>query len=205
LQRNGVLPEDVVVNTWHAVTPGGTLADVEEVVADLEAFYGTIQGYLSDLLHGAATVKVYDLLDPTPRVAVVEDDFTIVPGSGTPLPAECASVLSFRGEPLSGEPNARRRGRVYLGPLNASSIEGGSGPDMLLDADHMTTITAAADTFGTALQADGNQWAIYSPTTDLTEGLPLAFVPVTDGWMDNAVDIVRKRGGRATTRVTFAL
>jgi hypothetical protein len=83
---------------------------------------------------------------------------------------------------------------VFIGPL----IPG------VVDTPTTTVPPQVGSTFRTVLAAAALTlaeaevgWSVYSPTTGL-------FVPITGGWVDNAVDIQRRRGGAATARQTWS-
>lgn len=186
--------EDASVNVWHSISDD----DVEAAgFADLlVTFYQAIDTHFSALLSVAAnacTVTTYDLADPTPRVPIDVQSFTIVTGA-LQLPPEVALCLSFQGIRISGLPQARRRGRVYLGPLADNAQDTGGRPTGTV----ISAVVAAADALlGGSVQGTSGIWAVYSPTNDQT-------VPVNNGWVDNEFDTIRDRGRRATARTTFS-
>lgn len=196
------LPEDVVVNTLHfgitTVPPPGASLDL--VAAAVTTFFASIYGgRISDAyLPGSAVIRMYDLLDPQPRVPIYEEaaDYG-APSASVALPSEVALCLSFHGTFESGEPNARRRNRIYLGPFteadNDSSTDNISRPSAGLLAD-------IDDAASNLLIASGGsaawQWDVYSPTEDASHA-------VVAGWVDNAWDTQRRRGRRPTARTLF--
>lgn len=189
--------EDTIVNNWYFdVTSADEEGNIAPVATALDTFYTTLIALLAGS-HAWTTgrLKVYDIAEPTPRAPLYDDVLAI---GGTPastrLPAECAVCLSFQGDQTSGVRQARRRGRVYLGPWGTAANDSTTG---LIS----TGVTGAIDTAATALltaSATDPDWAwiVWSPTTSTA-------VPVTNGWVDNAWDTVRSRGIDATTRVTF--
>jgi hypothetical protein len=188
--------EDTVTNTWHFTatdTEEGTLASMQ---AALVAMYEGFDTWKSDLhVWQNSRVKWYDLDDEEPRVPVKDAAiaFTSAP-IGDSLPHECAAVLSFHGDYVSGASQARRRGRIYFGPLNTSAVTASSG--MLASALPTGLATAAGVFLTTSNAASDWAWVVYSPTSNQ------AF-PVVAGWVDNAVDIQRRRGFKASTRTLF--
>jgi len=106
--------------------------------------------------------------------------------------------LSFQGERTSGQSQARRRGRVYLGPFGSSAGDTTSGrPSSGLRGG---IITAAA-AFGVQSQAAIEWvWGVIS-----TAGPSMSFSEVKDGWVDDAWDTQRRRGEGATLRTTFTV
>lgn len=203
--REGGLPEDVIVNTMHFLTDG-IIDDplVAEIATAVDAFYGEIQVYLSELITGAYVQKGYDLEEPPPRVPVNTINSTITTASGALFPAELAICLSFRGDYESGTPNARKRGRIFLGPLDGGVATGSGASDLRIDTAVLTDIGGAAADLRDAVIALGHAWCVYSPTTDATETLADAFFPITQGWIDNAFDVQRRRGADATVREVWS-
>lgn len=125
------LPADAMTNTLYFEHGIGIVAwdNLEDLVND---FYGFdpasasfTANYATEAFSGEVQIDVYNLDDPEPR-AVAHQWFTeFTPESAETLPAEVALVLSFQGDPESGEPQARRRGRIYTGPYSISNTVAG--------------------------------------------------------------------------------
>lgn len=118
-----------------------------------------------------------------------------------PAVRELCVCLSYKGTYLSGVSPKRKRGRIYLGPLAANTISSGE-----VASAAVTVFKNAAQTLLTASDASSQyRWVIYSPTTDSAgTGLDLdSWDAVTEGWVDNNVDIQRRRGFSGGTRSTF--
>lgn len=203
------LPEDDIVNVFHFNSAVGNTpaaqSDLDAITVALAAFYNTataggnkISTYFSQRNIGVAHCKMYDLGDPEPRVPIDVQDFSISEaGSGDQAPAELALCLSFAAVPTSGAVQARRRGRIYLGPFQTTALSVAERPVALL----ITTVQQAAD----RLKDDANTyWAVYSrtnlPNPAYTDTAPL----VENGWVDNAWDTQRRRGLAPTVRTTFS-
>lgn len=188
------LPEDIAVNVWHS--DGTDEAEAVAFSTALITFYNAIDGLLSNQLSttaGAATVTAYALADSEPRAPIDTQTFTITPNAST-LPLEVALCLSFQGTRISGQPQARRRGRVYLGPLGGIQDSNTGRPS----SANITTLVNAADALLTTSQGAGvAEWSVYSPTLDST-------IPVDNGWIDNEFDTVRRRGRTRTSRTLFS-
>lgn len=208
LQDNQV-SADAVVNTFYFdgdSTPGNTPLSVAEAAHSLlEAFYQDFDFTLFPATLGStATVKYYDLEDPEPRVPVHMADIVLGNSSQSPLPQQVCMVLSFRGQLEAGTVAARRRGRVYIGPL-AANVNGGSGT--LLSRPTSAAITAlvnAANVLATPSTVNGTRWSIFSPTTLAAGGsLGDAFHDVRAGYVDDSFDIQRRRKIGSTFRTTF--
>lgn len=205
------LPEDAVVNVWHFDGDDQALATDADyhagVMTLLTAFYGAADAYISSLMASPATVKIYDMRDATPRVPEYTGTIALTFGAAASYPSEVAVCLSFYAQQTSGVNQARRRGRVYIGPANADTgalISNG----WRVSAAARTAICAAAATMKAGAPAGSSgasvKWAVYSPTTD-AEGANLddSFHDVVGGWMDDAFDTQRRRGVGATTRTLF--
>lgn len=199
------LPADIITNTWHFTSVSvDPLTDASFALNDLEAFYNVIDGIYSTAVTGAITLKAYNLSDPEPRVPMLETDISITTATGAILPNECAICLSYHGVLTSGTPAARRRGRIYLGPLDATVLDEGPN-DGRVQASTCSLIAGAAAGLIAAGDPGNRQWAIFSPTIAgsppwTTSDLIFATLPVTNGYIDNAFDTVRSRGTAPSTR-----
>lgn len=209
LDRKGMLPEDVIVNTMHFEDDSGfgTDAGLEingpGLVDRLVTFYQAIgPATLGNSLNGTGRVTLYNHEDLKPRVPRIETAFTFTTGT-TRLPGEVALCVSFQGAREAGANMARRRGRIFLGPLT---------PDLLLQVASgsdaravVANVTAVLDAFRTMATGGSGAFrlAVYSPTTTLGGGsLADAYNDVTTIWADNTFDTIRKRGAAPTARWT---
>jgi len=186
-------PDDVATNTLHfdildGGDPPGSLTDA------VEALYVGVAGLWSNLVATTGwLVEWYRLSDPTPRRPIAIRQFSITTVGTSTLPTECACVLSFQAEPVSGLPQSRRRNRIYIGPLS----------EAMTDTDGRITQNARnqiAGLGGDLLDASDASaewtWATYSPTDGTG-------ADVASGWVDNAFDTQRRRGLERTTRTVF--
>lgn len=199
---------DGSVNVFHFAS----LEDDPVVVSGyahtkLTAFYQAIDGILASTCNTPATVKYYDLEDPEPRVPVAQDTIALTLPSSSGLPAECAIVLGFQGAPTSGVNQARRRGRVFIGPLDSGIVTTSSGRT-LVSAATVTTLSNAGANLLDAISPTEASLAVFSPTS---AGAPPWSPGAIDGattvadevWVDNAFDTQRRRGILATSRTTL--
>lgn len=199
------LPSDSITNTWYFVSSlvGNRTQAALDVNARLVNFYQAIDGVVFPAgVNSPMHVKYYDMQDPEPRTPFSETDIIITPSVDSGLPSEVAICLSFQGSKVSGKPQARRRGRLYIGPCTAgqvSFVNGQSRPA----AGAITAITTAANTLRLDAITAQCPWAVYSPTNEAEVGFVEAFTPVTNGWVDNAFDTHRSRGPVATSRTLF--
>lgn len=206
-ERLSGIPADEVMNVWHFWSTYADRVDgSDEIRSVLDSFYTSIDGLMSSRLTGDYTIKVYDLLDAVPRPPFATYTESISPGTGTPLPSEVAICLSYKGPSLAGAIPARNRGRIYLGPWDASVVDSDTR-DAIVDSGVRGAIATAAGTLLGSTTASLN-WSVFSPTiagappwTGIVLGAATAFVE--GGWVDNAFDTIRSRGAEASERSTF--
>lgn len=192
----GADTEDAVTNTWYFDVDDATVLGVTNAQAAVDTFYTSIKSYLSplqDWLGGRA--KWYDMSDPEPRAPFAEGTFIVSgsPAAGTSLP-EASICMSYQGSKISGASQARRRGRLYLGPLGNNAISTTSGK---VASGAVTAVQSAAQTLLDASGLGDWTWVLYSRTNG-------ASVLIDNGWIDNAPDIQRRRGVDYDSRVTFS-
>lgn len=210
LQGASGLPEDRFLNNWHFAAPDVATDEAEALSAiqfELGTFYETIKEYLSSVALGAANLqietRVYRADDPEPREALpvtLGVDISAFPAAGIPNElAVCVSFFSERNIP-------RQRGRVFIGPLAPAAMEAGvSGAgDRRIAAACVTEMATAAT--GLLTGTNGVVWATKSTRPQQVPLNPLPppiYRQVTDGWVDNAFDVQRRRGTKATARTVF--
>jgi hypothetical protein len=203
------LPEDDAVNVWHFTSLGtDLLSNCAAIHTALDTFYGSISElYCTNTMTGDFSYKYYDLVDTVPRSVIYTNTSTgLDTTAGDGLPSECAVCLSFEGELGSGLNRARRRGRLYIGPLSnavASTVTG----YVVVASPAVGTIIDAAE----VMRASGGLdfvWSVFSPTAagaqPWSSGALLAATTYVDhGWVDNAFDTQRRRGTAPQARGTF--
>lgn len=199
IKTDDAISENYVTNSWCiscADFPSG--AECDEYTVCFDGFYTSMTSYFGDVVaQNGHEVKYYDLTQTVPPnypIASTTFNLSSNPGIDT-LPTEVALCLSFQGEKVPGFPQARRRGRIYFGPVNANQTGGGRPVSGII-----TALTTTADALATALLACSN-----AATLSVWSGTNAASVPVTDGWVDNAWDTQRRRGIDRTTRTTFTI
>lgn len=198
------IPQDVWTNTFHFLDLGiGTMeAAADLITPKLQSFYqgiytvGTpMANYCNTTL---ADVKWYDLADPEPRVPYLKQISPASANGVSVVPTEAAAVLSFQGLRVSGTPQARRRGRVYLGGLSSACMVSSSAAQFPnLSGSFVANIASMADTNLLNMGIPNLSWAVWSPTTGLT-------TVVNDGWVDNSPDTQRRRSVAPTTRTVWS-
>lgn len=194
------LSEDQFVNNFTFLADDDKATAADDIAAALTDFYDTpgttaaIAAWYHPCVTNAVTMKIYKLSDAKPREPIVRAYTTAVARVNTVgLPEECAIVLSFSAAPPH---TARRRGRIFLGPLNQASISPEAGTSVTRVSGPLTVdIAAAAVRLANRVDAG---WLIHS-----TMGTG-SFAAVETGWIDNALDTQRRRGPKATSRYTWA-
>lgn len=197
LHTSDNLAANYVTNSWafetvSAASPG----DLDEYTDAFKDFYDDLGGILgTPIQQNGHEVKYYDLeQDTPPNYPYGIDTFNLASApSGASLPSEVAICLSFQGTKASGYPQARRRGRVYLGPL-LNSINSSSRPS----SGARSQIADAAVTLCTNLKGAGNPG--YFGVWSHVDG---ALIIVDNGWIDDSFDTQRRRGVQPTTRQTW--
>jgi hypothetical protein len=190
-------PENFVTNSW-AVFTGVPPINVAATVTSFKDFYDDINAtYWSNAIaQNGHIVKFYALPGTPPNYPFAESTFNLAAApTGVPLPSECAIVLSMQGTRTAGAPQARRRGRVYLGPWGSAANTTGRPTPALA-----TQIASAVQTLNTNLEAQSpiSRLNVWSQADG--QG-----VEITDGWIDNAWDTQRRRGLQYTSRTTYVL
>jgi hypothetical protein len=191
------IPEDAATNTFYfASVAEPTSGDAATIADRLDAFYGTIDAYLSPVVSTTGgSYKFYKMSDPQPRtpfITLTMDPLTV---GASGLAEEVAVCLSYNATPASGESPARRRGRIFIGPLATNAVTGGtttafSQTSVALRGALQVAAAQLAD------QSETFQWSVYSPTDLIAR-------QIVGGYIDNSLDTQRRRGRRPTARTTW--
>jgi hypothetical protein len=208
LTRDGALPADNVVNTFHFEddsgfsTAGGFSVNGPGLESRIETFYQAIAPWLSARLSGTGIIRMYDLQHERPRAPQREASFTFAP-SASAYPSEVAVAMSFSGQRESGIEMGRRRGRVFLGPLGPANVSMDQTSDPADVRPSVGFLDALAN--NGRIMARGGQGsfrlAIFSPTIyKATQSYDQALTDAHVITVDNAFDIIRSRGSKATLR-----
>lgn len=220
------------VNTFHftGVNNGVTLLDIANrvsdfYVTDLPDTGGGIEPALKYMLSPAyrtLDVHLYEvpgtLTDgretPSgpPILTVLGSTDNLYSGNTTPLPAEVACCISYQGTPGAGVVQARRRGRIYIGPLNNGT------------STKVSDVARPSASFRSTLQKcmlrliqqvdDNAEFVVYSrpyagraaipradrPDLPALPARPATTVNVDQIWIDDEFDTQRRRGGERTGR-----
>lgn len=197
------LPADRIVNVFHFLSEGTYPADVEEALDKVQQFYlgarstRPIAQWLSPWVQRDAELRAYDMESPPDRVPTIRAlDLGTVPSSAG-LAEEVAMVITLHGA-VPPALSSRRRGRIYIGPLNSFCFVGGSTtekshPQPTLLADLAEAATELAD-----MSETGMRWSIHSITPSSN------YVPIAGGYIDDAFDTQRRRGPDPTTRTLWS-
>ncbi len=201
-------PRDNVVNTFHFDRAGSTvpLATVLPLVRDaLIGFYNSaptstsanpICNWISTLMDRGAnksTVKIYDLSQPAPRVPTIyQFQLGAASSSDTGLPTEVAMCLSLKTATLT----RRGRGRVFIGPLVQPAVVF-DPPNIHPNGGLLNSLRYSGADLRNAVNPSAGMpaWSVYSRLANVMH-------TVTEVWVDNEFDTQRRRGHRATQRVT---
>jgi hypothetical protein len=191
--------EDAAINTFavKAMSGGATFSDIRDAV---DTFFDEVDHLMSNSVNstaGAHKIRVYHLTDPKPRPPVYEDSFTTPSVGGTALPSEVALCLSFAGAPMAGVSPARRRGRIYFGPLAATIGD--------LQSNQFRPTTGAIALVSSHFQALIEDLAAADWQFCVWSRVDNVLVPVTHGWTNNEFDTMRSRGIQVTGRYTWSL
>ena len=200
--------KDWYTNTFHIYHPtqvldsDANLAYSAGVATMIKNFYNGrdnsvagIVDYLSPRVTVERTIKIYDTAGAPPHPPLYVEDFF-----GNPdvpdllsLPEEVACCLSYTGTTTS-TPAARRRGRIYIGPLNISAIDdvlGGSNPVQVV-GQFVQALLSQAVGLAAALNSGGYSWRVYSKTNN-------ASYDIVQFQVDDAFDTIRNRGTASVT------
>lgn len=222
LARTSGLPEDVVVNTFHFLTASDPVdgTDAALITTRIENFYkvagdatvNAVQTYLSNVLATSGhEIRVYDMGLPEPRTPIRTLAMSLTPGSAA-LPSEVALCVSYRRPLISGVDPARRRGRIFVGPLSTAAAGATSAGDVRPIAAFQNSLAFAAQDLATPTTGSP-AWSVYSaPAAAYTgkDGQPIPANPgdldaIVTVWVDNAFDTQRRRGAAPTSRVTLTV
>lgn len=189
------IPADRYMNTFMAVTEGPPSPALGALLKDdIAGFYGDLEQYIANTAKAPGrTIRMYDIAEAIPRVPFFEytQPNAISNVNTTAMPSEVAACLSFEGTQVSGLSQARRRGRIYLGPLTtAAATTATTSPFQCRPAQaFIDAVIAAALALRAGMELSGAIWSVYSPLTN-----PPSTAECVRWWMDNAFDTQRRRG-----------
>lgn len=189
------VPSNYLTNQFALTGEVTSPTDAAAVVTALGDFYEAMRVDIlgTGLAQNGHLVKLYDLPGLTPNYPFYEGSFNFASTFGTPsLPSEVALCLSFQGARTAGQFQSRRRGRIYIGPIQTTVSSAGRP-----DSASRTTIVDAAEALYDDLDAiaSAGTWAVWSTVDG-------GAVPLTDCWVDDSFDTQRSRGVQVTSRTT---
>lgn len=188
------LPRDRFINTLHfsqsGVAPWQPLADTigAELIAVWQGFAAEATNwaiYTADVCQRAFEVRIYNPDDSEPRPPhIYTGNLPASPSQS--LPTEVALCLSYRTD----QNVPRKRGRIYLGPLGTVVNGTAQRPTAAAQAKLLALGQSLSDIGD--VQMD---WQLMSRSRNARERIEYL-------WVDNEFDTQRRRGIRATARVT---
>lgn len=188
-------PSERIMNVWHCASVGATTPATagSAFQADLQTFYQAIDVSLSNELNGSVPeCRIFNLLENKPRQPISDTTMTALTTGASRSQRELAVCLSYRAAYSSGVTPKRRRGRIYLGPWTNGVVDTATGK---LASATKTTIVNAAQVLINAHQASAlYSWVVYSPTTDVAGTGETGGFEVIEAWVDDELDIQRRRG-----------
>lgn len=215
------LPRDVTINNFVfgvGTTPPST-ADYTAIEDALEDFYnGDLAGpglgvhnYIGKVMSraaGACSFRHYDITahgDGSAAGSPVRiTPWTLGPeqAGGKDWPEQVALALSFRGNygadvefgPGKTRPRSRRRGRVFIGPLNDLGYSQDATTGRVKPSNNMQLVWADA---GRRLMNADIGWSVWSRVDAIT------WEDVVAGWVDDRFDTQRSRLEEASARTFF--
>lgn len=204
------LPGDLATNTFYFSTANDEPDEAQwsALINNVVAFYNTAQGtdaaplgaFMSEYISRSQCSVRNAPYDPVTGDEIGDAfvvPFTLAASSDSQdLPLEVAICCSFYSDnPLIlDRPAARRRGRVFLGPLVVSANESVvDGTPPLVNGNLLTYIAHNCEALMYQMTDDAWTWEIYSRTNR-------ELYNVTGGWIDNDFDTIRSRGAEASVR-----
>lgn len=184
-------------------------------------FTGTVTGQTNSLdKYISATIqrnpipgvlRMYDITAHLDASAsgppIYEEDFYLIhsPGAPQPLPEEVACCISYQSlygtDPEfapGARPRATHRGRVYIGPLDASVTATGPNAEFAFATAFLNDLEAA---FNNMIQLETGGVADVPSIVQWSRKMARV-LPIADTWMNNAADTRRRRGAQPTSVVT---
>jgi hypothetical protein len=180
MQGTSGLPEDVYENVLYFDT--NSFDTVEGTCDGIHAAYDAFPRWAGS---DGMEIRVYE---PEGGQPVFRKEYTFAKGGALQAPAELAICLSYATVDDPDQSTARRRGRIYLGPLATTATDSPRPAtavinDVLNLGEALAQVGFAANT----------TWHMYS-VRDLVSA------KIESIWCDDAWDTQRRRGAAPTMR-----
>lgn len=176
------------------LTAEGT--DISEILDRVQAYINAVRGQMPSTVFGASmtpVIVIYRMSDVPPRLPIFEGtDGSYTPSATQAYPSDIAICLSFRADYTSGTPRARKRGRIFIGPVIANAGTTVANQGVRITAAAITAVLAGATALAT--QVGSPLWWVQWSETDGTWNL------ITEAWVDNQFDTRRSRDRSTVTR-----
>lgn len=213
--KSGLAKDQYVNNFTFGATSalsGADATDLAELVGEAYHLPQTIGGearshigfhFGSQVAQSGHEVKLYAMSQTPPRVPIEVYTFGLPANPASAgLPGEVALCVSGRAAKTSGTVDARRRGRVYIGPLRVSDITNEATTNKPRPATALIT-DILYNIVGIGLRAQSE--ASCQLGTSSSQGAAGNFVPWSEVWVDNAFDTQRRRGDAPTAKTTTSI
>lgn len=216
IPRDSGLPADNTVNTfWFrtGLAEGVFTSGEADTVADVLArFYNdpspggpatAVRNYMASVHGDELIIKFYDhdtvLPAGTQRIPYQTRERVLGAKSTSTMPEEVALCLSYRAALESGTNPARRRGRIFIGPLGENAVQTISDGRTRPPAELQNALIYGAQELQLGIRNIGANfdWGVYSPTDN-------AFNVIAHAWVDDAFDTMRSRGPAPSGRLELS-
>lgn len=163
-------PDQNASNTWYFRGISAGTSEQDDLIAMqdlLSDFYAAIDTYLpSSCFDGRTEVLYYNMADPEPRVPLQAPASLagFAPAAGTAHPSDVAICLSYRADYVSGDARGRKRGRMFFGPVLASTGANVADEGLRIQSTVRTAFVTAAQALVIDAGTNNLQWRMYSPT-----------------------------------------
>lgn len=193
----GTDPADNQSNGFAADAQGITTTDLDDWLTAIKDFYDDVLsvGALRSLAQNGHIVKIYDVTLPAPNYPIYENTFNLGGAVGDiDMPLEVSLAISYKNTINNNVPRARRRGRIFIsGWAETQNLNGRPA------AGTPNGLATAYATYVAAVNAIGSLDAgVWSRTDNVV-------YPIDEVWVDDEWDTVRRRGRKATSRVTISV
>ena len=178
------LPEDVFENVlWYEVNAPDTVQGTCNELRDLYVGSGAGQAVMIGG-YNKVEVRAYAASGGQPVASAGPTSLTArSPGQ----PNEMAVCLSYAASDDPQASSARRRGRIYIGPIVGGNTNGRPSPTVL------TQVLAFGQSLAAVGTAGNTTWKLYSRTDGVS-------AKIESIWVDDAWDVQRRRGLKPSSR-----